>query len=183
MAIHDARHRQGFLPPLEGDLLDKAAHVASSDGIRETVTQLGFDVLPENPVELLRAPFFTLDLLRQINLVELSDRPDALRSLPLRAWLSGDVLALLNIDQKVSRLPPSIGKSEARAMSADRDIQPFALNALAQDVRLDAACTHPKPEPGHDAISKLNLPAGRSLQACNPSIRQTNFVRHMYLLP
>src|SRR3546814_6209867 len=90
MAIYDARHRQGFLAPLEGDLLDKAAHVASSDGIRETVTQLGFDVLPENPVELLRAPFFALDLLRQINLVELSDRPDALRSLPLRAWLSGD---------------------------------------------------------------------------------------------
>ena len=87
------------------------------------------------------------------------------------------------IDQKVSRLPPSIGKSEARAMSADRDIQPFALNALAQDVGLDAACTHPKPEPGHDAISKLNLPGGRSLQACDPSIRQTNFVRHMYLLP
>src|SRR3546814_5894850 len=67
MAIYDARHRQGFLAPLEGDLLDKAAHVASSDGIRETVTQLGFDVLPENPVELLRAPFFALDLLRQIN--------------------------------------------------------------------------------------------------------------------
>src|SRR3546814_7031176 len=90
MAIYDARHRQGFLAPLEGDLLDKAAHVASSDGIRETVTQLGFDVLPENPVELLRAPFFALDLLRQINLVELSDRPDALRSLPLRAWLRSE---------------------------------------------------------------------------------------------
>ena len=61
--------------------------------------------------------------------------------------------------------------------------QPFTLNALAQDVRLDAACTHPKPEPGHDAISKLNLPGGRRLQACDPSVRQTNFVRHMYLLP
>src|SRR5690606_34963864 len=98
----------------------------------------GFDVLPENPVELLRAPFFALDLLRQINLVELSDRPDALRSLPLRAWLSGDVLALLNIDQDIPGLTPSIGKREARAMSPDRDVQPFALNALTQDVRLDA---------------------------------------------
>jgi hypothetical protein len=183
MAIHDARHRQGFLAPLECDLLDKAAHVASSDGIRETVTQLGFDVLPENPVELLRAPLFALDLLRQINLVELSDRPDALRSLPLRAWLSGDVLALLNIDQEIPRLTPSIGKGEARAMSPDRDVQPFALNALTQNIGLDAARTHSKPEPGHDAVSKLNLSGGRSLQACNPSVRQTNFVRHMHLLP
>lgn len=78
MAIDDPRHRQGFLAPLECDLLNKAAHVTSGNGVREAVSQLGLNVLSEDPIELPRAALFALDLLGQIRLVELGDRTDAL---------------------------------------------------------------------------------------------------------
>ena len=36
---------------------------------------------------------------------------------------------------------------------------------------------------GDDTIGELNLTRSRRLQSCDLSVRQTYFVRHMYLLP
>ena len=77
MAIHDARHRQGFLAPLERNFLNEAAHVTSGYGVCEPVSNLGLNVLSEDPIELPRAPLFALDLLSKVRLVELRDCPDA----------------------------------------------------------------------------------------------------------
>ena len=77
MTIHDARHRQGFLAPLERNLLNEAAHVTSGYGVCEPVSNLGLNVLSEDPIELPRAPLFALDLLSKVRLVELRDCPDA----------------------------------------------------------------------------------------------------------
>ena len=67
MAIDDPRHRQRFPAPLERDLLNKAAHVTSGNGVREAVSQLGLDVLSEDPIELPCAALLALDLLGQIS--------------------------------------------------------------------------------------------------------------------
>jgi hypothetical protein len=68
-------------------------------------------------------------------------------------------------------------------MASDCHIQPFALNPLAQNVRLDTTGTHAEPKAGYDTIGELNLTRSRRLQPCDLRIRQTYFVRHMYLLP
>lgn len=68
-------------------------------------------------------------------------------------------------------------------MASDRHIQPLALNPLAQNVCLDTTGTHAEPKAGDDTIGELNLTRSRRLQSCDLGVRQSYFVRHIYLLP
>jgi hypothetical protein len=80
-------------------------------------------------------------------------------------------------------LPERLGEGKTWTMASDCHIQPLALNPLAQNVRLDTTGTHSEPQAGDDTIGQLNLTRSWRLQFCDLSVRQTYFVRHMYLLP
>ena len=71
----------------------------------------------EDPIELSRAALFALDLLGQICLVELGDRTDALWPFPFRNRLSGNALALLDIDKQIPRLLTRRGDPMLREIS------------------------------------------------------------------
>ena len=183
MAKYDARHGQGLFATLEGHLLDEAAHVTSSDSIGEAVAQLRLNVLPEDPVELPGAALLPFDLLNKVDFIELGNSSNPFGTLPLRPFFPCNILALLHVDKEIARLPSRIGQSKTRAMASNRDIQPFPLHPLAQNVCLDTTCADAQAKAVDDAVHELNLSCRWGLQPCDPRIRQPHFVRHMYLLP